>query len=456
MADYIFLLESRLSPSQQAVVGFMQQFCQQAGVNLYLTGGPMRDLLAGTSIRMLDFTTEGNPLELQQRLAASGVEILYADAEEASLRLRRQGVRFRITAAESATYGSPGKPPEMRPGTIIEDLRRRGFTLNAIGLSLNPGSKGLLLDPTNGVSDIEQRLIRMTHNYIFLDDPVRLLRAVRLKTRLGFDIEERTAARIASAEEGNYLEHASAPSLGRELEALAYEPNPGEVLVQMEALGYLESAFGKGVKTSRMDLAGMARMPQAIELLDQVSIVADSGPAALHFMLDQLPAKDKARLSKLPLSRPLVESWHRLEDLLAAFEKAMGARSVANLAAVEAVVRQTPSETLLYALVQETQSRAAKKFREYLHRVPEVKAMLPLRELQQMGGVPESPEFERIIRSLYHRLLLGELTSPEEVSAALKAAVDAAGIRPVEEEEKPAPKQKVRMPGKPGRKPKKV
>lgn len=452
MADYIFLLETRLNPGQQAVVAYLQQFCQRVRVNLYLTGGPMRDLLAGMPIRTLDFTTEGNPLKFQKELAADGIEILYADSEEVSLRLRAQRVRFRITAAQTVTYGKAGKPPQVRPGTIIEDLRRRGFTLNAVGLSLNPASKGLLLDPTNGVSDIEHRLIRMTHNYVFLDDPVRLLRVIRLKTRLGFEIEERTATRMEAAREGNYLEHASAPSLGRELEALAYEPDPGVVLKQIEKEGYLEAAFGKGVKTAKMDLAGMARMPKAIEMLDQVGIIADSGPVALHFMLDGLPPRDRNRLSKLPLSQPLVESWQHLDRMLATFEKAMTAKTVTNLAVVEEVVKKTSSEALLFALVQTGASRAVKKLKEYLAHVPEVKAMLPVRELQQMGGVPGTPVFQAILDDLYQRLLIGKLKTPEEVAQALKQHVDAAGIRPTPAEEKPA--AKARIPGRPGRKPK--
>lgn len=452
MADYLFLLETRLNPGQQAVVGYLQQFCQKAGVNLYLTGGPMRDLLAGTPIRTLDFTTEGNPLKFQKALAADGVEILYADAEEVSLRLRFHRVRFRITAAQSATWDKAGKPPKVRPGTIIEDLRRRGFTLNAVGLSLNPASRGLLLDPTNGVSDIEHRLIRMTHNYIFLDDPIRLLRVIRLKARLGFEIEERTAMRMESAREGDYLGNASAPSLGRELEALAYEPDPGVVLKEIEKEGFLEAAFGKGVKTAKMDLAGMARMPKAIELLDQVGIIADSGPVALHFMLAGLPPKDRNRVSKLPLSRPLVESWQHLDRMLATFDKEMTAKNVTNLAAVEAVVRHTPSEALLFALVQTGASRAVKKLKEYLAQVPEVKAMLPVRELQQLGGEPGTPVFQAILNDLYQRLLIGKLKTPEEVSQALKEHVETAGIRPAPVEEKPSAKG--RGPGRPGRRPK--
>ena len=92
-------------------------------------------------------------------------------------------------------FAKPAHPTYERTN-ILEDLRRRDFTVNAMAISLNEGSYGLLMDPTNGVADIEMRTLRLANNYGFLEDPIRLLRAVRLGTRLGWQMDERTKAAL--------------------------------------------------------------------------------------------------------------------------------------------------------------------------------------------------------------------------------------------------------------------
>jgi tRNA nucleotidyltransferase/poly(A) polymerase len=92
-------------------------------------------------------------------------------------------VRAEVTSTRSEKYDKPGKPPEITPGTIYDDMRRRDFTVNAMALSLNPGSRGLLTDPFNGMADIEAKVLRVLHNYAFYEEPSRLVRATRLSAR---------------------------------------------------------------------------------------------------------------------------------------------------------------------------------------------------------------------------------------------------------------------------------
>ena len=96
------------------------------------------------------------------------IEVLFAGDVEGS-----------ISAARDDHYVRPGTRPEIRWSTIMEDLRRRDFSLNAIAISLNPASRGLLLDPTNGLSDIERGEVRALTIHSFTNQPVRLLRVLR-------------------------------------------------------------------------------------------------------------------------------------------------------------------------------------------------------------------------------------------------------------------------------------
>ena len=162
MADYIYTMEIRLTPDQQRGVTLVQDIARAAGMNIYLTGGALRDIISGFPIRDLDFTVQGNPLKIQKELERSGATVSGADDDLKTLYLVLPGnVRAEISSARTERYEKTGKPPVISPATIIEDLRRRDFTVNAMALSLNPGSRGLLMDPFNGAADIEAKVLRI-------------------------------------------------------------------------------------------------------------------------------------------------------------------------------------------------------------------------------------------------------------------------------------------------------
>src|ERR1035438_2256645 len=199
MADYIYTMEIRLTPDQQRGVTLVQDIARAAGMNIYLAGGAVRDIISGFPIRDLDFAVQGNPLKLQKERERAGVAIVGDDDDLKSLLLTLPGnVRAEISMARTERYEKAGKPPQVSPSTIIEDLKRRDFTVNAMALSLNPGSRGLLMDPFNGAADIEAKVLRILHNYAFVEDPSRLIRAARFAARFHWPLEERTQARFDS------------------------------------------------------------------------------------------------------------------------------------------------------------------------------------------------------------------------------------------------------------------
>src|ERR1700682_996652 len=194
MSDYFFMLENHLSTDQNRVVAEVQNAASQANFSLFLAGGAMRDMLGGFQIRDLDFIVEGNAPKLAKILTTkSGARVVAVDERRHTMELLFPGgVTAKIGMARHERYGKPGAPPQVTPAPIQEDLRRRDFTVNAIALSLNRASRGLLLDPMNGLADLGRKELRTISATAFYDDPSRLLRLVRLRIRLGFTVDERT------------------------------------------------------------------------------------------------------------------------------------------------------------------------------------------------------------------------------------------------------------------------
>src|SRR5690349_6016117 len=292
MADYIYTMEIRLSPEQQRAVTTLQDVVRANEMNVYLTGGAMRDIISGFPIRDLDFTVQGNPLKLQKDLEHAGVVVQGVDDDLKTLYLMFPGnVRGEVAMARSERYDKPGKPPQIAPSTIAEDLRRRDFTVNAMALSLNPGSRGLLMDPFNGAADIEAKLLRVLHNYAFVEDPSRLIRATRFAARFHWPLEERTQARYASAKENNYIEYISDDGIGREIEQLAYEDDPLHVIRSLEKEEWLK-VLNQHWTTAKVDAVNLAQLMKTRQQMNEMGYTPDPAPAVMYFLTARLSEKD--------------------------------------------------------------------------------------------------------------------------------------------------------------------
>src|ERR1700746_3712091 len=265
MPDYMFLLESRLLPEQRAAMMRVQELSAALGFNVYLTGGTVRDLITGASLRDLDFTVEGNPTKIARELEKGGAKVLHEDEKLRQIDLLFAGeCEGSIAAARADHYVRPGTRPDIRWSTIMEDLRRRDFSLNAIAISLNPASRGLLLDPTNGLSDIERGEIRALTIHSFTNQPVRLLRVLRYASRMGFKLEQRTQEWFDLAIERD-LHHTIAPEdAGGELRGVAREERPTVVLKAWEQHDLLE-AINSNLAKRHPDYDAIARLMKVRE-----------------------------------------------------------------------------------------------------------------------------------------------------------------------------------------------
>ncbi len=230
--------------------------------------------------------------------------------------------------ARTEHYEKSGKPPVIAPATLIEDLRRRDFTVNAMALSLNPGSAGLLMDPFNGAADIEAKLLRVLHNYAFVEDPSRLIRATRFAARFHWPLEERTQARFESAKENNYIEYISHKAVGYEIEQLAYEEDPLHIVRVLEKEGWLK-VLNPHWTSAKVDTAQLGQLLKTRQQMTELGYAPDPAPAVMYFLTARLGDKDIADMRKQIPRKDLVEAWRDLEDHAKELAKRLGGKEAA-------------------------------------------------------------------------------------------------------------------------------
>src|ERR1700757_471080 len=420
MADYIYTMEIRLTPDQQKAANLVQEIALAAGMNLYLTGGTIRDIISGFPIRDLDFTVQGNPVKLQRDFERAGAVIAGIDEEVKTLFLQLAGgVRAEISMARTERYDKAGKPPIIAPATIIEDLRRRDFTVNAMALSLNTGSRGLLMDPFNGVADLEAKLLRVLHNYAFVEDPSRLIRATRFAARFHWPLEERTQARYDSARENKYIEHISDKAIGQEIEQLAYEDDPLHVVKMLEKEGWLEILHDKWT-TAKVDTNGLSQLMKTRQQMNELGYQPDPAPAVMYFLTSRLTDKEIADMRKLIPRKTLVEAWKDLEDNAKDLAKKLTGKESATPSRTWQVLSSARPEMILFLAVTARQQAVLQKIKNFFTKWRQVQQKIPLPEMTELHITPQLPEYPKIAHDVFLLLLDGKLRSRTETLKFLK------------------------------------
>src|SRR5271165_6145268 len=420
MADYIYTLETRLSPDQQKAVTLVLEAAKAAGMNLYLTGGAIRDIITGFPIRDLDFTVQGNALKLQKDLEKAGAVVGDADSETRALLLTLPGgVRAEIAMARSEQYDKQGKPPQIAPATIIEDLRRRDFTVNAMALSMNEGSRGLLMDPFNGVADIEAKVIRVLHNYAFLEDPSRMIRATRFTTRFHWPLEERTQARYESGKENGYIEYIRSSSIGYEIEQLAYEDDPQGVLKAYEKEGWLK-VLNPRWSTAKVDTAGLGALMKTRQQMNELGYTPEVAPAVLYFLTERLGDKDISDLRRAIPRKDLVEAWKDLDANAHTLAKRLSGKEAATPSRTWQLLSSARPEMILFLAITARQQAVAQKIKNFFTKWRQVQQKIPLPEMTELHITPQLPEYPKIAHDVFMLLLDGKLRSRTETLKFLK------------------------------------
>ncbi len=420
MADYIYTLETRLAPDQQKAVTLVQEAAKVADMNLYLTGGAIRDIITGFPIRDLDFTVQGNALKLQKELERMGAVVGSADDETKSLLLTLPGnVRAEVAMARSEKYEKTGKPPHILPATIIEDLRRRDFTVNAMALSLNEGSRGLLMDPFNGAADIEAKVLRVLHNYAFLEDPSRLIRATRFAARFHWPMEERTQQRYDAAKENGYIEYIRNSAIGHEIEQLAYEDDPLNVLKVYEKEGWLK-VLNDHWSSAKADTAGLGALIKTRQQMNELGYTPDVAPAVLYFLTSRLGDKDVAEIRKAIPRKDLVEAWKDIEDHAKDLAKRLMGKEAATPSRTWQLLSSARPEMILFLAITARQQAVQQKIKNFFTKWRQVQQKIPLPEMTELLITPQMPTYPKIANDVFMLLLDGKLRSRTETLKFLK------------------------------------
>ena len=419
MPDYIYLLENRLSADQQHALRQMRDAAQEAGMLIFLTGDAVRDLTGGHAVRDLEIAVHGNALKLKKTIGKLGGKAWGEDEASRTLYVCFPGtVRVDVVSTHRSEFAKPGKPI-FHQASIHDDLRRRDFTVNAMAISLNEGSFGLLMDPLNGAADIETKTLRLVSNYGFLQEPSLLIRATRYHARLGWELDPKTQARYENAKNEGVIEFLSAESRSQELEQIGHEEEGLKVLRALEAEGWMNVLFPSW-SSAKADEEKLGKLHElAAELLLQ-GVHPDMSAAQMQLLTAKLTSREVTSLKKLMLRPGFVEEWNSLDAYAAGFAKVLLSKKNSSPSAGFKLFMSYDPEAILWLGLTSKDAAILEHFNLFLKVWPEARQRIPHALMQEMRITQELPAYNEIVKSIFLELIDGRLTSPEEMRAFLE------------------------------------
>ena len=419
MADYIYLLENRLSGAQQSALLSVREIARAKGLTVFLVGGAVRDLTSGSPVRDLDVVVQGNALKLRKDLEKAGAQISGEHEPTQALFVRFPGnVRMEISSSLNITFPKPGKPV-VKPAAILEDLRRRDFTANSMALSLNEGSYGLLMDPLNGVADIENRELRLVSPYGFIEDPVRMIRAARLAARLGWQMEERTQTRYETGRTEGYVSALQEFQRGYELEEIVHEDDPLRVLRRLEADGWMK-VLCPAWTLAKVNVTELEKLKDTQAQLQMQGIHADASAAQFPLLTAKLSPKDVASLKKAFPRHGFVAEIEALEAEGKRFAQELSSKQAATPSAAWKMIFAAPPEVVLWVAYSTRSAALQAKFKSFYTEWPAARQRIPYTLMQEMRIVPELAGYVELVERLFFELMDARLGTPEEMKAFLE------------------------------------
>ena len=374
----------------------------------FLVGGAVRDLLLGRRTVDLDVAIEGDARDVARTVA----ERLGGEAKEherfGTATVRAGELAVDLATARRETYREPGALPDVQPAGLAEDLGRRDFTINAMAIDLNGDDVGALEDPRDGRADLDAGVIRVLHGESFVDDPTRLLRALRYEARFGFRMDEQTERLAREAAAGAGFSTVSGARVRDELLDLLREHEAPAAVERMRELD-LDRALDPSLEADPELVASM--------LLACAETGADRALAGLAALVSSAPEALRDWVEDLHIGRQQADAVLR-----AAAKGPQLASTLQNElapSAVHAVLSCEPPEALAMALAR---GAPGGQVLSYLADLRGVRLEISGHDLLE-AGVPESPAIGRALEETLRRKLDGELSGrDEELRAALAVA----------------------------------
>ena len=392
--------------------------------NVYCVGGFVRDLFLNVPNFDVDLVVEGDGRQLARRLADRlGGKVRVHDRFATATFITAEGTKIDVATARTEYYEFPAALPMVERSSIKEDLYRRDFTINTLAVCLNPGRFGELIDFFGGRRDIHKGLIRVLYNLSFVEDPTRILRAIRFEQRYKFTIEPDTLRFARDAIQRRMLGKLSYKRILRELVLILNEKDPIPALLRMNESGVwnyiLPEIDLEALRTT------LKRIPMVLGWWEERYYGDEIKPWLIYLLVifSQLnPGQLEDVLTRYPLGR---YAQRCVEDSVQVAQIAIQINNQAELtpSQLDSMLQGFNVENLIYLLLLMTSENAWERTVRFYDLKTKVKVEINGHDLQELG-LRAGPVFKTILARLYEAKLDGDIKNRDDEIRMVKQWIE--------------------------------
>ena len=433
------VLEENLPTVKLALIKLISTQAAENNLPIYLVGGLVRDILLKQNSQDLDFVVEGDAIPLARMLAAkyggkisshrqfgtakwmisgTGKNLLFSQFKESLLNPAELPSAVDLISARTEFYSYPTALPTVKQGSIKLDLQRRDFTINTMAIRLDGNHYGELYDFWGGSNDLNQGFIRVLHSLSFVDDPTRILRAVRFEQRLNFKLEERTLQLLKDSR--SLLKQVSGDRIRHELDLILSGKHSSEIFHRLQELGLLTCIhpdfIWKNEYKKPLEKALFDKINKKWGLSEMVGNVPAQRFIAYLIILSSIPTLQvNAIVKRLHLSAVLKSALLQSNSLLIEFPHLLQSKPSKIVRRLE----KTPAAVLYAIHLLAPQKSWQELIHQFQTKWKKVKPITSGETLKQLHLSP-GPIYQNFLSVLRAAWLDGEVKTKEDEETLLK------------------------------------
>ncbi len=410
------LLKERLPDKIIKILKDLGEIADSLDFNAYLVGGLVRDVILKRKNLDVDIVIEGEGILFAKTFADHlGAKIRSYPKFGTAVVVMPDGFKIDVATARIEHYESPAALPEVKLSSLKRDLFRRDFTINTLAVHLNKENYGTLIDHFSATRDIKERTLRVLHNLSFVEDPTRILRAIRFEQRFGFKIGKLTESLIQNAINIHCFENLSGQRLFLELKLILQEENSIGIIERMDQYNLLkfispELRLTEELRDVLTTIKGIlvwfnllylsvTYKPWKVYFLGLTSSLSDT---ALNNLAKGMQVQDKEMLSMISARQEVRQALKELSSL----------KDKKNYSLYR-ILSPLPPEILLYGMAKTRSEKIKRSISTFFTKLRETEIFLKGKDLINMGYKP-GRLFKEIFDNILEAKLQGDVSTREE------------------------------------------